>query len=185
MAVVIVLVGPAFQAGGQALADPVDHRVIAVEEADFCEHGEWHLVFEDEFNGPDLDTLTWLRFYPYCYNYDDCLGSRTHGLPDELQIFRDENVQLTENGTVQLVLRKGPVGSWFSFSSVYTSGLLHSRIQFGRGRFECRCRILKSSSRYITSAFWLFGGGQACSEIDIMEQLWAAGRLSPRPTQVQ
>lgn len=172
IATTAVLIGTVLRIDGQALADPVDHQVIAVEEADFCERGAWHLVFQDEFNGTSLDTLMWLRFYPYCYNYDDCLGSRTHGLPDELQIFRDENVQMTGHGTVQLIMEKGPVGSWFSFSSVYTSGLLHSRVQFGRGRFECRCRIPKSSSHYITSAFWLFGGGTACSEIDVMEQLW-------------
>ncbi len=158
----------------QVLADPKTHRVVALEEADLCDRGEWHLVFEDEFNGVELDTLSWLRFYPYCNNYDDCLGSRTHGLPDELQIFRDENVVMTGNGTVQLIIKRGQVSSWFSFSSVYTSGLLHSRMPFPKGRFECRCRIPKSTSRYITSAFWLFGGGSSCSEIDIMEQLWKA-----------
>ncbi len=158
---------------GQALADPVDHRIIAFENQDFCEHAPWTLVFEDEFEGQYLDTLKWLRFYPYCVAWDSCMESRTHGYPHELQIFRDENVQLSGNGTVKLVLQKGPQANWHSFSSVYSSGLLHSRERFGRGRFECRCRIPKSSSHFITSAFWLFGSGEyCCSEIDIMEQLW-------------
>lgn len=156
----------------QVLADPKRYKVIALEETDLCPKGDHHLVFEDQFNGFELDTLSWLRFYPYCLAYDDCMGSRTHGLPDELQIFSDENVVMTGNGTVQLNLDRGPVASWFSFSSIYSAGLLHSRVPFGKGRFECRARIPKSTSRYITSAFWLFGGGSSCSEIDIMEQLW-------------
>lgn len=159
---------------GQALADPVDHRIIAFETADFCEHSPWSLVFEDEFEGAYLDTSKWLRFYPYCMSWDSCKESRTHGFPHELQIFRDENVQLTGSGTVKLVLKKGDVHEWYSFNSVYSSGLLHSRQKFGRGRFECRCRIPKSTSHYITSAFWLFGGDPWCSEIDVMEQLWKA-----------
>lgn len=158
----------------QVLADPKWHKVVAMEEADLCERSDWHLVFEDEFNGTALDTLSWLRFYPYCMAYDDCPGSRTHGSPDELQIFRDENVVMTGEGTVKLILKRGPMSSWFDFSSIYCSGLLHSRMPFGKGRFECRARIPKSSSHYITSAFWLFGGGSSCSEIDIMEQLWKA-----------
>ena len=156
----------------QTLADPKQHKVVMLEEADLCSHGEWHLVFVDEFNGTELDTGTWLRFYPYCMAYDDCEASRTHGLPNEMQIFRDENVVMTGQGTVQLVLKRGTPDSWFSFTSVYSSGMLHSRMPFAKGRFECRARIPRSHSRYITSAFWLFGGGPSCSEIDIMEQLW-------------
>ncbi|MBS1498419.1 MAG: hypothetical protein JST41_04515 [Bacteroidetes bacterium] len=122
----------------QTLADPKQHKVVMLEEADLCSHGEWHLVFVDEFNGTELDTGTWLRFYPYCMAYDDCEASRTHGLPNEMQIFRDENVVMTGQGTVQLVLKRGTPDSWFSFTSVYSSGMLHSRMPFAKGRFECR-----------------------------------------------
>jgi beta-glucanase (GH16 family) len=160
------------QSTAQVWADPVQHPVIGFVQQDFCEHAPWRLVFEDEFNGDALNTDTWLRFYPYCNNADECEASRTHGLPDELQIFTDENVVLTGEGTVKLIAKKGPLTSWYSATSNYTSGMLHSRMQFNRGRFECRCKVPKSTSHYLWPAFWLFGGGPACSEIDILEILW-------------
>ncbi len=162
-------VGPC---AAQVLADPVKHPVVGILQDDFCEQGPWHLVFEDEFNGDTLNTDTWLRYYPYCNNNDECLASRTHGLPDEQQIFMDENVVLTGEGTVKLVAKKGPLTNWYSARSVYTSGMLHSRLQFNRGRFECRCKVPLSTSHYLWPAFWLFGGGPVCSEIDILEILW-------------
>lgn len=153
----------------QGLADPVDHRVIAVNQADFCEHSPWNLVFSDEFNEDSLDTDKWLRFYPYCENQDECLESRTHGWPEDMAIYKDENVQMTGEGTVKIIARKGPEEHWYSASSEYTSGMLHSRFKFGRGRFECRCKVPKSTDHYLWPAFWLFGGNGPCSEIDILE----------------
>lgn len=157
------------QASAQGLADPVEHRVIAVEQADFCEHSTWDLVFSDEFNEDSLDTDKWLRFYPYCETQDECLVSRTHGWPGDMVIYKDENVQMSGQGTVKIIARKGPVEHWYSASSNYTSGILHSRFKFGRGRFECRCKVPKSTSNFLWPAFWLFGGNGACSEIDILE----------------
>ncbi|MBX2982672.1 MAG: glycoside hydrolase family 16 protein [Flavobacteriales bacterium] len=160
------------EVSAQGLADPLNHRVIAVEDGDFCEYGSWNLVFSDEFDDDSLNTDKWWRYYPYCDNQDQCMASRTHGWPDELQIFSDDNVILTGEGTVKLIAKKGPVRQWYSASSIYTSGMLHSRFKFGRGRFEIRCKVPKSTSSYLWPAFWLFGGNGACSEIDIMEILW-------------
>ncbi len=171
-AFLVALLGKCIAVHSQALADPVDHPVIGVETQDFCEHGEWHLVFEDEFEGDTLNTDTWLRFFPYCANQDECQASRVHGWPDELEIFKDENVQLTGQGTVKIIAKKVPVTNWYSASSLYTSGMLHSRMKFNRGRFECRCKVPKSTSRYLWPSFWLFGGDGPCSEIDILEILW-------------
>ena len=156
----------------QVLSDPAVHRVIALEDADYCEHGPWNLVFEDEFNGDSLDLDHWIRFFPYCSNQDNCEASRVHSFPTEMQIFMDENVELSGEGTVRMTARKGPLRQWYSAESVYTSGMIHSRMQFGKGRFECRCKLPKSTANYLWSAFWLFGGGPQCSEIDIMEILW-------------
>jgi beta-glucanase (GH16 family) len=166
---IFAIVAAIAQPASAQLADPVDHPVIAVNAANFCEDAPWTLVFSDEFNGDSLDTQKWLRFYPYCMDQDDCLVSRTHGWPQEMEIFKDENVQMTGHGTVKLIARKGPVQNWYSASSNYTSGMLHSRSKFGRGRFECRCKVPKSTSHYLWPAFWLFGGNGACSEIDILE----------------
>lgn len=153
----------------QVLADPVTHRVIAVDAADFCDKGPWQLVFEDEFNGTDLDTTKWLRYYPYCWNGDDCLASRAPGWPDDMSINVDENVEMTGSGTVKLTARKGGPITWYGATTMYTSGMLHSRMRFTRGRFECRMKVPLSTSHHLWPAFWLFGGDPMPSEIDILE----------------
>lgn len=155
----------------QVLADPPEHHLIGVEAADFCEHGQWQLVFDEEFDGATLNTDHWLTFYPFCSNQDDCEASRS-GFPDNVAISRDSNVVMTGLGTVKITARKGPVDSWFGHSSVYSSGVLFSRMKFGRGRFESRIKVPKSTSHYLWPAFWLFGAGPWCSEIDILEILW-------------
>ena len=153
----------------QGIADPIRHPVIAIDGGNFCTSSDWTLVFADEFNGDSLDIDKWLRFYPYCNNQDECLYSRTHGWPRDMAIYKDENVQMTGQGTVKIIAQKGPVQHWYSAASNYTSGILHSRFKYGRGRFECRCRVPKSTAHYLWPAFWLFGGNDACSEIDILE----------------
>ncbi len=160
-----------YAAHAQALADPVEHPVIGLEAADFCEHGEWHLVFDDEFNGDSLNTDNWVTFYPFCSNGDECAPSRS-GFPESIQINRDANVHVTGIGTVELIAKRGSLGTWYGASSVYTSGVLFSRVKFNRGRFEARCKVPKSTSHFLWPAFWLFGGGPSCSEIDILEILW-------------
>jgi beta-glucanase (GH16 family) len=152
--------------------------VILVEEANFCESAPWQLVFEDEFEGNELNTDIWQTYFPYCDSGDACLASRTHGLPDELQIFRDENVRLTGIGILQMWLRKEPyISSWYGTPSTYSAGMIHSKIRFKRGRFECRCKVPKSRSHYIWPSIWLFGGPTAASEIDFMEILWTNSNM--------
>jgi len=167
---VLIVLNSSCHVTAQALADPVDHPLIAFESADFCEDGPWHLVYEDEFNDDTLDTDHWLRFFPYCINGDECQVSRKHGGEDELQIFEDANVQFTGNGIVKLIVKRSDTLVYcYSYSSHYTAALLHSRMKFHRGRFECRCKVPYSNSNWIWPSFWLFGGPGACSEIDILE----------------
>ena len=109
-------------ATAQVLADPPEHHLIGIEAADFCEHGGWHLVFEDEFNGTTLDAERWLTFYPFCDNQDECWSSRS-GFPDNIAISLDSNVRLTGAGTVRIVGRHGPLTSWYGAETVYTSGV--------------------------------------------------------------
>lgn len=164
-------------ASAQLPADPIDRPLILVEEANFCESGPWELVFNDEFDGTELNTEVWQTYFPYCDNGDDCLASRTHGLPDELQFFHDENVRLTGNGIVQMLLEKGPITTWYNAASCYSAGMIHSRIKFKRGRFECRCKVPRSTSTFIWPSIWLFGGPTAASEIDILEILWTTSNM--------
>lgn len=158
-------------ATAQVLADPPEHHLIGVEAADFCEQGDWKLIFEDEFNGTELDTDRWLTFYPFCDNQDECRSSRS-GFPDNIAISLDSNVRLTGSGTVRITGRHGPLATWYGAEPVYTSGVLFSRQKFPRGRFESRIKVPKSTSHFLWPAFWLFGGGPWCSEVDILEILW-------------
>lgn len=157
--------------GAQVLADPPEHHLIGIEAADFCEHEPWHLVFEDEFNGEAIDEDKWVTFYPFCEVGDECWSSRS-GFPDNVAISLDSNVALTGDGTLRITALKGPLRTWYGNSTVYSAGVLFSRQTFGRGRFESRIKVPKSTSNYIWPAFWLFGGGPWCSEIDILEILW-------------
>jgi beta-glucanase (GH16 family) len=158
-------------ASAQVLADPPEHHLIGIEAADFCEHAPWQLVFEEEFNGGTLDADRWVTFYPFCSVQDECDASRS-GFPDHIAISTDSNVTMTGQGTVKITARSGPLTTWYGNSTVYTAGVLFSRQKFGRGRFESRIKVPKSTSNYLWPAFWLFGGGPWCSEIDILEILW-------------
>ena len=158
----------------QQLADPLEYRVIALEAGHYCDDRPWRLVFEDEFLGDSLNTDVWLRFFPYCLNQDECQASRVHGWPGELQLFFDENVSLSGDGVLRMEARRGTLRHWYSAASVYSAGMIHSRSQFGKGRYECRARVPKSTANYLWPSFWLFGGGPHCSEIDALEVLWRA-----------
>lgn len=155
----------------QILADPPEHKVIGLEPTNLCEDAPWHLVFEDEFNGDALDPDYWVSFFPFCEVQDDCWSSRS-GFPDNVALWADSNVTLTDQGTLRLTARQGPLTSWFGYASTYTSGVVFSRHKFHRGRFESRIKVPKSNGRHLWPAFWLFGGGPWCSEIDILEILW-------------
>ncbi len=80
----------------QRISDPLDHKVIALEEGQYCDQRSWRLVFEDEFDGDSLDTDTWIRFYPYCMNQDECRVSRTHGWPGNSVVLRRKRSTLRE-----------------------------------------------------------------------------------------
>jgi len=157
-------------AHGQTIADPPEHKVIGLEPIDLCEHAPWHLVFADEFNGGTLDADKWVTFFPFCEVADQCWSSRS-GFPTSIALDADSNVTLSGDGTLRILTRQGPLATWYDHSSVYTTGVIFSRQKFKRGRFESRIKLPRSTARYLWPAFWLFGGGPRCSEIDILEIL--------------
>lgn len=159
----------AWDCNGQPYSDPLRHKLVAVEEGDLCAHGAWDLVFEEEFAGEGVDSDRWLTHYPYCFHSDECYESRVHGWPDVLTVNADSNVFVTGDGFLNILARKGDRAFWYGASSVYTSGVLHSRQSFARGRFESRLKVPKSGGKHLWPAFWLFGGGPNCVEIDILE----------------
>ncbi len=129
-------------------------------EVDF-EHGDWTLVFEDNFNGSTIDESKWFT----CG--DGWL--RIHGR--ELQIYEDENVEL-DDGVLHLIARKEPgrykittdesdtTTGYYEF----TSGWIQTKSEFQYGLFEIRCKI--PYGRGFWPAFWLYGLDE---EIDVFE----------------
>ena len=128
------------------------------------EHGNWELVFEDNFD-TSIDPSKWYT----CFDG----WNRRHG--DELQYYLDKNVSV-ENGILKLQAiidpDNYPVIYFDSLENAYhieeyfeyTSGMLQSKTKFQYGLFEIRCKI--PSGQGLWPAFWMFGNG---GEIDIFE----------------
>jgi beta-glucanase (GH16 family) len=127
-----------------------------------CFTGEWNLVFSDDFEGNSLDGNKWITWFPYTDDGSDkCTFCRTHG--NEGQIFRDENAVVSD-GSLKLIARK-ETGEWMGETRDYSSALIHSRHEFGMGKYEIRCRI--PSGMGFWTAFWMFG--RKATEIDVFE----------------
>jgi beta-glucanase (GH16 family) len=127
-----------------------------------CFTGEWNLVFSDDFEGNSLDGNKWITWFPYTDDGSDkCTFCRTHG--NEGQIFRDENAVVSD-GSLKLIARK-ETGEWMGETRDYSSALIHSRHEFGMGKYEIRCRI--PSGMGFGTAFWMFG--RKATEIDVFE----------------
>lgn len=129
------------------------------------QHGDWVLVFEDEFNGSELNTEKW-------YTCEDG-WNRRHG--SELQYYNDPNIT-TNSGYLYLTAKREPgyynitdfdsADNSFDTSVFfeYTSGWTQTKMQFRYGLFEIRCRIPEGDGFW--PAFWFFGNNQ---EIDVFE----------------
>ena len=54
---------------------------ITITGANYCNTGDWELVFGDEFDGTTINTDKWYTYRPPWGNnsIDDCETCRTHG----------------------------------------------------------------------------------------------------------
>jgi len=127
-----------------------------------CYSGDWNLVFSDEFEGNTLDGNKWITWFPYTDDGSDkCTFCRTHG--DGGQVFLDQNAVVSE-GSLKLIARKETV-QWMGETRPFSSATIHSRQEFGMGKYEIRCRI--PSGMGFWPAFWMFG--RKATEIDVFE----------------
>lgn len=129
------------------------------------EHGDWILVFEDDFNGGQLDTNVWFTCEDGWIN--------VHG--EELQIYLKDNISI-QNGILRLVAKEEPdiYNHWTYLPDdslhytqgffQYTSGWIQTKKHFLYGKIEVRCKIPNGTGFW--PAFWMFGKGY---EIDIFE----------------
>lgn len=132
-----------------------------------CEsYDEWVLVFEDDFNGNDIDYSIWRNDYPwmraaYCggvveYNTDGenievedgilKLIAKNETVYERAVPWMGDDEELFCDGT-----SVGTNKRWFN----YTSGMIFSKQQFIYGKFEIRCKV--PSIKKLWPAFWLYG----------------------------
>lgn len=142
-------------------ADCTGSHVEYVSTHDYnnFEHGDWVLIFEDDFEENFLDTTKW-------YTCEDG-WNRFHGTcGSELQCYLDNNIVI-ENGILKLVAKVDSTGiprPECNLVLPYSSGWIQSKTKFKYGLIEAKCKV--PYGRGFWPAFWLFGH---TSEIDIFE----------------
>jgi beta-glucanase (GH16 family) len=120
----------------------------------------WHLVWEDNFNGSRLDTSKWNVLL------------REHSKHNELQYYVPDEVY-TEDGNLRIRSRVRKYGDMD-----YTSGRLDTRGKFTPvyGRFEIRARL--PAGKGIWPAYWLYPQNRNWQMEYIMSEAVANGRES-------
>jgi beta-glucanase (GH16 family) len=98
------------------------------------------LVFNDEFNGSELDRNKWFTRYIYENGQLDHLQS-------EKQRFRDNDNHVVKNGALSLVARKSDK------PGLYDSGMIRSDWTTRYGYFEARVKV--PDGKGVFPAFWL------------------------------
>jgi beta-glucanase (GH16 family) len=130
-----------------------------------CNEQSYKLVFVDEFDSTRLDLTKWQNAYPWSRSGP----SKSSETGWEKQYYADENVSIS-NGKLKLTTKVDPADRFPDLSgrSVffrYTSGIVISRNEYSKGKFEIKCKIPEMDGLF--PAFWLYG---YCSqEIDGFE----------------
>lgn len=123
----------------------------------------WHLIWQDEFEGPALDESKWNRLGD---------SKRRDGF------WVRDDAYLSGHGTLLLRTRKD--------GDRYTSGAINTQGKFERafGFFVARCKLPRQPGHW--PAFWMMGrgvgkigdDGRDGTEIDIMEAPWRDGKVT-------
>ena len=133
---------------------------------------DWTLVWEDNFEGSELDTSKWNYdigngFYDNSGNYISGWGN------EELQFYKEDNVRVSDGKLIIKGLKENASDDKGTYQ--YTSGKIHTQGKFSQkyGKFEARMALPKGQGYW--PAFWMmpeedkYGGWAASGEIDIME----------------
>ncbi|KPB04766.1 carbohydrate binding domain-containing protein [Bacillus sp. CHD6a] len=132
----------------------------------------WQLVWEDNFEGTELDQSKWSYdtgngFVQPDGNYVPGWGN------EELQYYKEDNVSL-EGGNLVLTGKSENASDEYGTYD-YTSGKIHTKGKFNQkyGKFEAKIKMPAGQGYW--PAFWMmpekdkYGGWAASGEIDIME----------------
>lgn len=135
---------------------------------------KWHLVWSDEFNGPNGSSPD-----PTKWTFD--IGGKGYG-NHELETYTDRpaNVQQKDGNLVITARKEDHTGS-DGIPRNYTSGRIRTQGLFAQayGRFEARIQL--PLGKGLWPAFWLLGDDigtadwPACGEIDIFENIGEPG----------
>ncbi|NND47511.1 MAG: glycoside hydrolase family 16 protein, partial [Woeseiaceae bacterium] len=136
---------PAADPGAQANQNIDNPTLVIPDTFPIAEGDELRLVFEEEFNGPDINTEVW--FF--------ATGDGTEkGLPggwgnNELQYYLPDNAQIV-NGVLEITARRETVGDLN-----YTSARINTedRFAFKYGRIEASIKM--PSGQGLWPAFWM------------------------------
>ncbi len=132
------------------------------------EDDEWELIWEEQFDGIELDTTKWSLIQTEPQHYDNAPDWKKH-------MIADKAVYAIENGKLYL---KGINNPGFSGDSrPFLTGGVESRGKFSflYGKIEIRAR--KECAQGAWPALWMmpeesvYGGWPHSGEIDIMEHL--------------
>jgi len=130
----------------------------------------WQLIWEDNFDGTELDSTKWMQEYGTGAQYN--MWGWGNG---ELQHYQSQNTTLN-NGIATIEVKEEPSGivetywnttSYYSSSKISTKGIF----DFRYGKVEARMKTIDGQGFW--PAFWMLptGGNWPCDgEIDIMEQ---------------
>ena len=148
-------------------------RIILISffilHCNFLHAQNWQLVWEDDFNGTDLDLSKWMHEYGTGSQYN--MWGWGNG---EKQYYQAQNTTLS-NGIATIEVKEEPGGiidswgatSYYSSSKISTKGIF----DFRYGKVEARMKTIDGQGFW--PAFWMLptNGSWPCDgEIDIMEQ---------------
>jgi beta-glucanase (GH16 family) len=138
------------------------------------QRGDWELIFQDEFDDPELDPTRWTTCY--WWDREGC----TNKSNNELEWYRQENVSIVD-GVLRLTAKEQEIEASDGMTYRYTSGMVTTgpsssirtdspRFSFRYGYAEIRARVPKGQGLW--PAFWLLPDSlRSTPEIDVLEIL--------------
>ena len=133
--------------------------VLALSLVPLVAGDNWKVIWQDEFNGNELDHSTWA--------YD--VGCNGWGNNErECYTFRKTDNVRVENGHLVIEARVDPATAYG-----FSSGRIKTRMGWTYGRFEAKAKL--PAGYQLWPAIWMlpvdseYGGWAASGEIDIME----------------